>query len=106
MFARRMIASVLSVSLLVFTAPSGFAQQTDEAPEQAPTPVVRQTPEQLQQLVAPIALYPDELVAEVLAAATYPTEVVEADRWLQDHKDLQGQPLAKAIDKQPWDSSV
>jgi hypothetical protein len=41
-----------------------------------------------------------------LAAATYPTEVVEADRWLQDHKDLQGKQLADEVDKQPWDSSV
>lgn len=106
MFARRMIAIVLSGSLLVFTVPAGFAQQTDDAPEQAPTPVVKQTPQQLQQLVAPIALYPDELVAEVLAAATYPTEIVEADRWLQDHKDLQGKALGDEVDQQPWDSSV
>jgi len=74
--------------------------------EQAAAPVVSQSPEQLQQLVAPIALYPDELVAQVLAAATYPTEVVEADRWLQEHPDLKGQELAQAIDQQPWDPSV
>lgn len=72
----------------------------------APVPVVSQSPEQLQQLVAPIALYPDELVAQVLAAATYPTEIVEADRWLQEHAGLQGQELAGEVDKQPWDPSV
>jgi hypothetical protein len=106
MLARRVIAIVLSGCLITFTAPVGFAQDSNEAPEQSPTPVVKQTPEQLQQLVAPIALYPDELVAEVLAAATYPTEIVEADRWLQDHKDLQGKQLGDEVDQQPWDSSV
>src|SRR6267143_4949473 len=50
-------------------------------------PVVQETPEQLQQLVAPIALYPDALVAQILAASTYPTEIVEADRWVQQHSD-------------------
>jgi hypothetical protein len=61
---------------------------------------------QLDQLVAPIALYPDELVAEVLAAATYPTEVVEADRWLQAHPELKGEALGQAVNTQPWADSV
>jgi hypothetical protein len=86
--------------------PAAFAQQSNPAQEQASTPLVKSTPEQLQQLVAPIALYPDELVAEALAAATYPAEVVEADRWLQEHKELQGKQLADQVDTQPWDSSV
>ena len=66
----------------------------------------RSNPEQLQQLVAPIALYPDELVAEVLAASTYPTEVVQANRWLQQNSTLKDQQLATEVDKQPWDASV
>jgi hypothetical protein len=65
-----------------------------------------QTPEQLDQLVAPIALYPDELVAQVLAAATYPTQVVEEQRWLQSRSDLKGSSLANAVNSQPWDDSV
>lgn len=64
------------------------------------------SPEHLQQLVAPIALYPDELVAEVLAASTYPTEVVEANRWLQQNSSLKGTQLANEVDKQSWDPSV
>ena len=103
---KQVLSVFLSCCLLLFTAPVGFADQTDQPPEQSPTPVVKQTPQQLQQLVAPIALYPDELVAEVLAAATYPTEVVEADRWLQENKNLQGKQLADEVDKQSWDSSV
>jgi hypothetical protein len=103
------MSAILSACLLFATAPSGFADNTNQtSPPADPsaTPVVKQTPQQLQQLVAPIALYPDELVAEVLAAATYPTQVVEADRWLQDHKDLQGKQLADEVDKQDWDSSI
>ena len=106
MLVNRILALILSGSLTVSTAPIGFAGQTEPAPDQSPTPVVKQTPAQLQQLVAPIALYPDELVAEVLAAATYPTQIVEAKRWLQDHKDLQGKQLGDEVDKQNWDSSV
>jgi hypothetical protein len=67
---------------------------------------VSQSPEELDQLVAPIALYPDELVAQVLAAATYPAEVVEAERWMQAHTDLKGDILANSADTQPWDNSV
>jgi len=60
----------------------------------------------LQQLVAPIALYPDSLVAQILAASTFPEQVVEADRWLQANPDMKGEALGKAADQQPWDPSV
>jgi hypothetical protein len=60
----------------------------------------------LQQLVAPIALYPDSLVAQILAASTFPEQVVEADRWVQEHPDLKGDALGQAVDQQPWDPSV
>ena len=67
---------------------------------------MQQTPEQLQQLVAPIALYPDSLLAQILAASTFPEQVVEADRWVQSHPDLKGDALAQAVDQMPWDPSV
>src|SRR6202161_1077135 len=79
--------------------------QTPAQPSQAP-PYTQQTADQLQQLVAPIALYPDSLVAQVLAASTFPAEIVEADRWVQANPDLKGDALAKAVDQQPWDPSV
>ena len=82
------------------------ATQTDSSAGQTAPPVAKQTPEQVQQLVAPIALYPDALVSQVLAAATYPTEIVEADRWIQDHPNLNGKDLANAVDQQPWDPSI
>jgi hypothetical protein len=56
--------------------------------------------------VAPIALYPDSLVAQILAASTFPEQVVEADRWVQEHPDLKGDALGQAVDQQPWDPSV
>ena len=82
--------------------------QAQPAPTQAaPRPTyTQQTPEQLQQLVAPIALYPDSLVAQILGASTFPEQVVEADRWVQAHPDLKGDALGHAVDQQPWDPSV
>ena len=64
------------------------------------------TPEQLQQLVAPIALYPDALVAQILAASAYPTQIVEAERFLQQNPNLKGAELGAEVDKQDWDPSV
>jgi len=66
----------------------------------------KQDPAQLQQMVAPFALYPDELVAQILAASTYPTQIVEAERWMQKHQKLEGDNLAKEVDKESWDPSV
>jgi len=81
------------------------------APGQAPPapgqpPPAQLTPQQLQELVAPIALYPDALVAQILAASAYPTQIVEADRFLQQNPNLQGAALGQAVDQQDWDPSV
>jgi len=103
---KQTLAFLLVISLVLTTAPAGFASQTDGAPAPAPIQPAQQTPDQLQQLVAPIALYPDALVAQILAASTYPTEIVEADRWMEQHPDLKGQQLAEEVDKQIWDPSV
>jgi len=102
----------LLLSILRFPAwPQDLpAYQDPQAPatrEAASAPrYTQQTPEQLQQLVAPIALYPDSLVAQILAASTFPEQVVEADRFVQAHSDLKGDALGHAADQQPWDPSV
>ena len=78
-------------------------------PQPAPAPGASAlTAEQLDQLVAPIALYPDPLIAQILMAATYPLEVVEADRWLRipANAALKGDALTAALQRQPWDPSV
>ena len=75
-------------------------------PSQAQPQSAPLTPEQLQQLVAPIALYPDALVAQILAASAYPTQIVEAERFLQQNPNLKGAALGAEVDKQDWDPSV
>src|SRR3954465_10195120 len=61
---------------------------------------------QLDDLVAPIALYPDPLISQVLVAATYPLELVEAEQWLQHNPGLTGVSLTQAVSNQSWDASV
>jgi hypothetical protein len=64
------------------------------------------SPDQLDSLVAPIALYPDPLLAQVLAASTYPLELVQLQQWLEKNKTLKDKALADAVQKQPWDPSI
>jgi len=108
-FGKLALASMLGLVLSLAAWPDSLAAYQDaQATPQAPQgpPYQQQTPEQLQQLVAPIALYPDSLVAQILAASTFPEQVVEADRWVQSHPDLKGEALAQAVDQKPWDPSV
>jgi hypothetical protein len=82
------------------------------APQQAPPagPPAQQyrqfSPQQLETLVAPVALYPDDLLGQVLVASTYPLEIVEAGQWLQQNQNLQGPALVNAARQQNWDPSV
>src|SRR5208282_4505664 len=97
---KQSLVCLLSVALMFVTWPLSLSAQDQDAqaapPQdaQAPPqggqapPYAQQTPEQLQRLVAPIALYPDSLVAQILAASTFPDEIVEADRWVQANPDL------------------
>src|SRR5207245_10622361 len=62
--------------------------------------------EELDSLVAPIALYPDPLLAQTLAASTYPLEVIQLQQWMERNKNLKAKALADAVAKQPWDPSV
>ncbi len=86
----------------------------DQAQTQAPPPAMGPNqpsytslpPEQLNKLVAPIALYPDALVAQILAASAYPTQIVEADRMARENPGLKGRDLADEVDRQDWDPSV
>lgn len=104
-------ALMLSAMLLGCATQSAEFQPSQLAqaplpPPAAPTPSGPMSPEELQQLVAPIALYPDSLVGQLLAASTDPAEIVEAHRWMQQNSALTGQPLAQAVDQQSWDPSV
>jgi hypothetical protein len=103
-------STTIALALIVagLCGPLSAASQsppTPPMPPASPKPIP-QTPEQLQQLVAPIALYPDPLIAQVLAASTYPAEDVAAARWIEAHPDLKGDQLADSVNAQSWDPSV
>jgi hypothetical protein len=80
-----------------FQEPAADASQQDAAPL---------PPDQLDSLVAPIALYPDPLLAQMLAASTYPLELVQLQQWLAKNKTLKDKALVDAVEKEPWDPSV
>jgi hypothetical protein len=87
--------------------PPTAQQPPPEAVQQPPQPAAQQLGQgELEKLLAPIALYPDDLVAQILTAATYPIEVVEASRWVSAHTNLRGNALQDAMQQQPWDPSV
>ncbi len=95
--------TILCVASLVVQQPYAFPQQPQSGPSQDQSKL---NAEQLESLVAPIALYPDPVLSQTLVASTYPLEVVEAGRWLKQHSHLKGKELADAAAKQPWDASV
>jgi Protein of unknown function (DUF3300) len=109
---RRLLAVTLSLILIVVLTPGAYGYQEQQPPAQgqpAPESAPQAAPkpaEQLQALVAPIALYPDALVAQVLSAATFPDQVALAQNWLLQHQDLKGSKLEKEVDKQTWDPAV
>ena len=84
---------MISPALRVFSEAQGAAATTFK-------------PEELEQIAAPVALYPDPLLAQVMMASTYPLEVVQAARFVRDNPSLKGEPMNAALKKQPWDDSV
>src|SRR5262249_13626861 len=99
------LAALLLLSLVAAFPPPASAQ-SQSSPPASPTQAGDLKPEQLDALVAPIALYPDNLLSLVLMASTYPLEVVQADRWVRENKNLKGDEQKAAVDKQAWDDSV
>jgi hypothetical protein len=93
------------IMVLLFSSVPLAAMAQTPRPATAPAEALLKT-EELDQLVAPIALYPDTLLSQVLIAATYPLEVVQADRWASQNKNLKGNQLKAEVDKQSWDPSV
>jgi hypothetical protein len=100
----RVLVAFICIASLSVGVPPLPAQQTQliTAEEQAP----KIPNEKLDSLVAPIALYPDPLLAQTLAASTYPLELIQLQQWMANNKHLKDQALADAVEKQPWDPSV
>src|SRR2546426_1136131 len=96
----QVLVLMLSVSLV-------FAQEAVSMPQQdAPTPSRTFTQQELDQMLAPIALYPDSLLTQILMASTYPLEVVEAARWSRANPSLKGDQAVQAVTQNNWDPSV
>src|SRR5690348_10429196 len=103
----RSLMAVVCAVLLVPGDTLAYAPQASPPPSQpANAQAANLTPDQLDSLVAPIALYPDPLLGQVLAASTYPLEIVLLQRWLEKNKNLKDKALADAVAKQSWDPSV
>jgi Protein of unknown function (DUF3300) len=105
---RKTVPGVAATLLLVATVGGSMGQPAPPPDAAPPAWSTHWTSAQLEQLVAPVALYPDPLLGSILAASTYPLEVVEAARWLDDpaHAALTGDALAAAVADQRWDTSV
>src|SRR6266567_4709673 len=106
--SRKLFHAVIAIVGLALSS-TAFAQQA-QSQEMTTTTNDQETtklaPQELDSLVAPIALYPDPLLAQTLAASTYPLEVIQLQQWMDKNKNLQGKALADAVAKQPWDPSV
>src|SRR6201982_1899502 len=106
--SRKLLHGVIIIVGLALSS-NAFAQQA-QSQEMTTTTNDQQTTTlasgELDSLVAPIALYPDPLLAQTLAASTYPLEVIQLQQWMNNNKNLQGKALADAVAKQPWDPSV
>jgi hypothetical protein len=103
----KVLAQLMVFVLIIAFAPVASAQsQPAPAPASAPAQDELLKPGEIDALLSPIALYPDALIAQVLMAATYPLEVIQASRWLKENKGLKDDALRAALDKQGWDESV
>src|SRR5436309_10951529 len=111
-FRRKPFHGVIAIFFLGLLTPVHSqtpAQQADSQVMTTTTSDTEQAPklpnDQLDSLVAPIALYPDALLAQTLAASTYPLEVIQLQQWMARNKDLQAKALGDSEAKQPWDPS-
>jgi hypothetical protein len=106
-FAKQFLSAILAVLLVVGATPYQVRAQAAQTGQTGYSGQgVPLTADELQQLAAPIALYPDALVAQVLAAATFPDQVAAAESWYQYHSNLTGSALMQVVDGQPWDPAV
>lgn len=102
------LRGAVAASLMIAIVPSGVSSAYAQAAPLPPQPgqYAQLNYDQLGQLVAPIALYPDSLIAQILAASTYPNQIVEADRFVEANMALAPQERARVADTQMWDPSV
>ncbi len=102
----RELTVVICVAALLPANPAFSVAETQQSSAPAEQAATKVPPDQLDSLVAPIALYPDPLLSQTLVASTYPLEVIQLKQWLDQHKDLKDKALADAVQKQDWDPSI
>src|SRR6195256_1302207 len=100
----RQIAALICAVAILPGDMNLLASQTSQPPANKQAPTI--PPEQLESLVAPIALYPDPMLSQTLVASTYPLEIIQLQQWLEKNKNLKDQALVDAVKKQPWDPSI
>ena len=102
--------AIVSLALLSLGSTAALAQQAESQVMTTTTSGTEQAPKlpsgELDSLVAPIALYSDQLLAQTLAASTYPLQIIQLQQWMAQNKNLKGKALGDAVAKQPWDPSV
>jgi Protein of unknown function (DUF3300) len=100
----RQIAALICAVAILPGDVNLLASQASQAPADEQAASI--PPEQLDSLVAPVALYPDPLLSQTLVASTYPLEIIQLQQWLEKHKTLKDKALADAVQKEPWDASI
>src|SRR5437667_12159749 len=105
----RHVIAIMGLAFLS-SSPGALAQQAQSQVMTTTTPDTERAPklpsDQLDSLVAPIALYPDQLLSQTLVASTYPLEIIQLQQWMEKNKNLKGQALSGAVEKQSWDPSI
>jgi hypothetical protein len=102
----RGVVALICALLLVPGDLMAYAQSSPQQDAPQEQPAAKIPNDQLDSLVAPIALYPDPLLAQVLVASTYPLELIQLQQWLPKHKDLKDKALVEAVEKEDWDPSI
>ncbi len=102
----RELTAIFCVAALVPGSTALAANQAQQAPASSDSQAAKLPPEQLDSLVAPIALYPDPMLSQTLVASTYPLEVIQLQQWLAQNKGMNEKQLADAVKKQDWDPSI
>jgi Protein of unknown function (DUF3300) len=108
-FGKRMTPCLITILSTMISLPDGMAylqESQQQTGAQSQETAIKIPSDQLDSLVAPIALYPDPLLAQTLAASTYPLEIIQLYQWLEKNKDLKDKALVEAVSKQTWDPSI
>jgi hypothetical protein len=109
-FDRKVFHGVIAILFIGLLSPVCSTAPAQQAASQVVTTTTPEAPkiptDQLDSLVAPIALYPDQLLSQTLVASTYPLEIIQLQQWMEKNKNLKGKALSDAVEKQNWDPSI